>query len=167
MSQQCCVCVEKSKSQKKKMLQFILLACCTFLVNSGHAPDVSPQLPDGWCNIKYGTPTRSTGECICKKACKGNGCRREQGIIWYEYNKCPSCECIPLNDDTLKLSPIEIVKPTPVPVFQEDSAEIQDEFHLQDWIEDNSRNIFAIIVSLFVFSLAIVAIFSIQSTGNK
>jgi len=61
---------------------------------SGFAPDVAPDLPEGWCNLVYGTPTRTTGECICKQECEGKGCHRQQGFIFYSYSECPTCQCV-------------------------------------------------------------------------
>ena len=63
---------------------------------AGAAPaaDASKDFPAGWCDTNHGTPTRTTGECMCKTACEGSGCRREQGFIWYSYASCPSCKCV-------------------------------------------------------------------------
>ena len=63
---------------------------------AGAAPaaDASKDFPAGWCDTQHGTPTRTTGECMCKTACEGSGCRREQGFIWYSYASCPSCKCV-------------------------------------------------------------------------
>ena len=57
---------------------------------AGAAPaaDASKDFPAGWCDTQHGTPTRTTGECMCKTACEGSGCRREQGGIWYSYASC-------------------------------------------------------------------------------
>ena len=84
------------------MNNFLLLStvCVLFLlfplvlVSASRAPDVAPLLPEGWCNLKYGTPTRTTGECICKRECKGRKCVRSQGFIFYAYKDCPDCECV-------------------------------------------------------------------------
>ena len=69
-----------------------LVACAS----AGMAPsdDKSKDYPAGWCDTRYGTPTRTTGECMCKTACEGSGCRREQGFIWYSYASCPTCKCV-------------------------------------------------------------------------
>lgn len=55
--------------------------------------DVSSNYPQGWCNA-LGSPTRTTGECICKQDCYGPACQREQGLSFYSYTKCPTCSCI-------------------------------------------------------------------------
>ena len=67
---------------------------------AGAAPaaDASKDFPAGWCDTQHGTPTRTTGECMCKTACEGSGCRREQGFIWYSYASCPSCKCVAGSD---------------------------------------------------------------------
>ena len=67
---------------------------------AGAAPaaDASKDFPAGWCDAAHGTPTRTTGECMCKTACEGSGCRREQGFIWYSYASCPSCKCVAGSD---------------------------------------------------------------------
>lgn len=61
---------------------------------AGHAPDQTPDYPDGWCDLRYGTPTRTTGECMCKYRCEGGDCESSQGFIWYSYSRCPSCRCV-------------------------------------------------------------------------
>ncbi len=51
----------------------------------------------GWCDLRYGTPTQTTGECICKPSsiCQGPRCEQAQGFIWYAYTQCPTCQCVP------------------------------------------------------------------------
>ena len=53
---------------------------------------MAPDLPDGWC--VGGTPTATTGECMCRSTCEGPRCRNEQGFVWYAYKECPSCKCV-------------------------------------------------------------------------
>jgi len=62
------------------------------LVGASRAPDQAPDLPAGWC--KGGTPTRTTGECMCPQECRGSHCKREQGFVWYSGADCPTCECV-------------------------------------------------------------------------
>lgn len=52
------------------------------------------EIPVAWCNNRYGMRTRTTGECICKQDCVGPACRREQGMVFFSFKECPSCECI-------------------------------------------------------------------------
>ena len=63
--------------------------------SSAHVPttDISSNYPQGWCNA-LGSPTRTTGECICKQDCYGPVCQREQGLSFYSYTKCPTCSCV-------------------------------------------------------------------------
>lgn len=79
------------------------------------APDKAPDLPEGWCDKRYGTPTATTGECMCKHECEGRGCERAQGFIWYAYAKCPSCECVPAAGAAADLPPAEKPKPPSPP----------------------------------------------------
>lgn len=58
------------------------------------APSTPPELPEGWCDPQWGTPTRTTGECMCRSRCEGSGCESAQGFIWYAYARCPTCKCV-------------------------------------------------------------------------
>ena len=53
------------------------------------APDVAdPSIPDkaSWCgDATLGTPTRTTGECICKYLCAGPACVNSQGFKFYGW----------------------------------------------------------------------------------
>ncbi len=82
----------------------LVLSVCIFIVTifqNGYAlraPDVAPELPEGWCDARYGSATKTTGECICLTAeCEGRGCEKEQGFVWYSYSKCPACRCVAKN----------------------------------------------------------------------
>eukprot|EP01041_Mallomonas_annulata_P009127 gene9127-18907_t len=142
------------------------------VIFGSRAPEIPPDLPEGWCDLKYGTPTRSTGECICKYECDGRGCQRSQGFIFYAYNSCPTCKCIskPIgtNTSTKKTIPDEISqqnelsnkqpKPQKLETNIKDKFYIEhkeEEFHLIYWLEDNGRFIFAAVVGLFVVIIAI------------
>ena len=62
-----------------------------------HAPATPPVIArKGWCI--EGTPTRTTGECMCrwssKEACSGPGCQYQYGLSWYHHT-CESCLCLP------------------------------------------------------------------------
>lgn len=64
------------------------------------APDVQdPNIPDAsvWCGDKQlGTPTKTTGECICKYLCEGR-CTRSQGFNFYDWKDGVSgaAKCLP------------------------------------------------------------------------
>jgi hypothetical protein len=61
------------------------------------APDQPPVISRAnWC--VHGTPTRTTGECMCKwsnkDACAGPGCQYEYGLSWHHFS-CEDCACQP------------------------------------------------------------------------
>ena len=64
---------------------------------NGRAPDEPPVIDrENWC--EFGTPTRTTGECMCrwsdKNACQGSQCQFEYGLSWHHYT-CVDCACQP------------------------------------------------------------------------
>ena len=164
-----------------------------FSIEGSRAPDLSPDLPSGWCNLKYGTPTKSTGECICKEKCQGSGCHFEHGLHWYQYKACPTCQCISKNIETTSItkpppdsssstppstSSSSSSNPSKTPINkvqevkqtnqqtieqsndnQEDHQEEEQQQTFLDILEENSRLIFAGIITLIVFSLVISALF--------
>ncbi len=147
----------------------IFLFYSFILLSFGHrAPDTPPDLPEGWCDPRYGTPTRSTGECICKQKCVGKGCRHEQGIIWYEYAVCPTCKCIieNINNNDKKKSVIEPVheKITPnndILREEENQNEENSELTISEYLEENSKYIFAGVVTLIVFGFAVIVLLGV------
>ena len=138
------------------------------------APDVAPDLPDGWC--VGGTPTATTGECMCRSTCEGPRCRNEQGFVWYAYKECPSCKCVaaappaaeaagraaapaapaqprggddePPEDDEGYV-PYE-GKHDPFGFEGEDAPELSTLEAAIEWIDENSRAIFAGVAALGV-----------------
>ncbi len=69
-----------------------MVVMCLQICFSNMAPEAPPtHLPEGWC--VGGTPTRTTGECVCLNACEGKGCVHA-GIIFYKYDDCPTCKCV-------------------------------------------------------------------------
>jgi hypothetical protein len=60
-----------------------------------HLSQAAADIPVTWCSNRYGMRTRTTGECICKQGCAGPACHREQGLVFFSYKDCPSCECTP------------------------------------------------------------------------
>jgi hypothetical protein len=137
------------------------------IISSHRAPEKSPDLPDGWCDTRYGTPTRSTGECICKQKCIGKGCRHEQGIIWYEYRTCPKCQCILDTNikqkSSVKEEPVhEKIESIPQSdVLKEDTEIEENELTISEYLEENSKYIFAGVVTLIVFGFAIIVLLGV------
>lgn len=71
----------------KKISVFLILVLPTIVWSSSSHDIDSTNFPVDWCDTRYGSPTRSTGECMCRKNCVGPRCRREQGFIWYKLIK--------------------------------------------------------------------------------
>ena len=135
------------------------------------APDVAPDLPDGWC--VGGTPTATTGECMCRSTCEGPRCRNEQGFVWYAYKECPSCKCVAAapkapeagggaaapaapakrgaddepSDDEEGYVPYE-GQHDPFGFEGEDGPELSPLEAALEWIDENSRAIFAGVAAL-------------------
>jgi hypothetical protein len=146
-------------------MQFVLFLV-PFTVLASRAPDIAPDLPDGWCrDLNYGTPTRSTGECICKYGCSGNGCRREHGLNWYEYRSCPTCKCVAGEKSYLPQNNQVLDDTAPPEISNEEEGMKDEESTLFDLIEENSRYVFAGVVTLVVFALAFVIIFGLGRTA--
>mmetsp|Transcript_18838 Transcript_18838/g.24459 ORF Transcript_18838/g.24459 Transcript_18838/m.24459 type:complete len:82 (-) Transcript_18838:41-286(-) len=60
------------------------------------APDKA-DYPPGFCPSETGTPTATTGECMCnwqdRRGCEGSKCMYQYGLAWYHYS-CADCKCI-------------------------------------------------------------------------
>jgi hypothetical protein len=76
-----------------KLLWSLTLVLLVSKAFSGSVSVSTASYPAGWCDLLQGTPTRTTGECICKRDCIGSGCQRAQGFIWFAYETCPTCKC--------------------------------------------------------------------------
>jgi hypothetical protein len=139
------------------ILRFVWCAIISKVVNCSQASsiDLSAIYPSDWCDKQYGTPTRTTGECICKATCEGNGCILQQGLSFYSYSKCPECKCLPpvekqRNDysfQSKKVNNPTITKQQNVNDNKEDDED--SDFRFSEWLEDNGRLIFAICASIF------------------
>ena len=70
------------------MRRLVLLALFSEAA-AGRAPDkADAAIPSRelWCaDPALGTPTRTTGECICKYACVGPRCVNQQGFMFYSW----------------------------------------------------------------------------------
>lgn len=151
----------------------IALFFVTNTVSAFRAPEEAPDLPEGWCNLAFGSPTRTTGECICKFECEGKGCKRDQGYIWYAYESCPTCQCVAPKTTGEKVDEPKVKAPparkihTPQPPPPGDFGSEEDPFILSEWLEDNANNIFAAVVTIFILLFTIPLIFFMVSPkGN-
>mmetsp|Transcript_31262 Transcript_31262/g.30114 ORF Transcript_31262/g.30114 Transcript_31262/m.30114 type:complete len:88 (-) Transcript_31262:188-451(-) len=82
-----------------KVGSFLCLMLCLYnSVDAGKAPNLSPELPDGFCPKSTGDITATTGECMCswqaKEGCQGSGCEYAYGLSWYHHS-CKDCRCMP------------------------------------------------------------------------
>lgn len=68
---------------------FLVLLTLIVVISASRAPEVqSPEIPETkhWCpDPRLGSPTRTTGECICKFDCEGPKCIRSQGYRFYDW----------------------------------------------------------------------------------
>jgi hypothetical protein len=162
----------------------IVFLVCIFLfstlVYSSRAPDEAPDLPEGWCDKKFGTPTRTTAECICKRACEGRGCQNTQGLIFYSYLTCPTCKCVESstanaaerkdsssqparehdNEDEKGSYIIKNKKKGDAINYAEDgsAAGVEEEFNLHHWLEDHARFVFAAFITIAVIIMIVLLI---------
>lgn len=145
------------------LLIFLLLVLLT-VCNAHRAPDVAPDLPEGWCPPPYGKGTKTTGECICLSGgCEGPKCINDSGFHYFDYVKCPTCRCIKkeAKDKTFKPA---VVKANSDKVDNKvgASSDSNDDSHQDDsmlaWLYDNASVIFIVIVAIFMFLLACVFI---------
>lgn len=163
-----------------RVISFIFLLVTLFsFTQASRAPDTAPDYPVGWCNLEFGSPTRTTGECICKFECEGKGCKRDQGYIWYAYESCPSCQCVARaqtdgNRNTEEVLPTQPKAPSPkappspkaqFTKTEEQQPHIDEEpFVLSEWLEDNGTNIFALVVTLFFLLFLLPLLYLMVST---
>ena len=131
-------------------------------------------LPDGWCDKRYGSPTRTTGECICKYACEGFGCQSSQGFIWYAYSSCPQCKCTEKGTNDAKSGRKEPILPAarhsshliePEDTLRDEKEEIST---IWDYLEDNLNVIVAVFASLVMLFIVIIMItFQMSKTEEQ
>ena len=126
---------------------------------AGAAPaaDASKDFPAGWCDTNHGTPTRTTGECMCKTACEGSGCRREQGFIWYSYASCPSCKCVGGTDaGAAEPEEEEDEPPPPDPVIDDDEPSMGERIY--DLVDDHGEKVLALLFVCVVLAFVVPAV---------
>ena len=126
---------------------------------AGAAPaaDASKDFPAGWCDTQHGTPTRTTGECMCKTACEGSGCRREQGFIWYSYASCPSCRCVGGTDAGAAEVEEEDDEPPPPPDPVPDDEPSMGE-RIYELVDDHGEKVLALLFVALVLAFVVPAV---------
>lgn len=157
----------------------LLLALLLFGLVGGAAGHGGASAPksDGqdksWCRGS-GSPTRTTGECICRQACAGPGCKREQGLSWYTQS-CATCKCVARNDPAVakQKAPSKVSDPQQQqqqqyePESAEKSGKREERAEpaelssdpillLQEFVEDNSGLVFAALALLSVVAAGLV-----------
>lgn len=159
-------------------LAFLALFNVTIVSGSRAFVDIS-NYPEDWCRGVGSRPTRSTGECIClNRGCLGSRCRREMEFVYYVYSECPQCECASSSDnkDTeyktnndngngyvkTPLSKNTNAKKRYSTIINNNNYDNDNTNYDNDeketileFIEDNSRIIFATVVVLLLFLLVI------------
>lgn len=126
---------------------------------AGAAPaaDASKDFPAGWCDTNHGTPTRTTGECMCKTACEGSGCRREQGFIWYSYASCPSCKCVAGSDAAAAAEPDEEDdEPPPPDPVPDDEPSLGERIY--ELVDDHGEKVLALLFVALVLAFVVPAV---------
>ena len=125
---------------------------------AGAAPaaDASKDFPAGWCDTQHGTPTRTTGECMCKTACEGSGCRREQGFIWYSYASCPSCKCVAGTDEGAAVEEEDEDEPPPPDPVPDDEPSLGERIY--ELVDDHGEKVLALLFVALVLAFVVPAV---------
>lgn len=147
--------------------------------NAASDTDISATFPENWCDTRYGTPTRTTGECICKSLCNGPDCINQHGLSFYAYTNCLTCTCSKPSKSEHAVLVREIV-----PESQETHEEEEENFAVRstrqksgradydnmensegdlfsyaDWYEDNGRTVFAVCITCLLLSFFVMLLF--------
>ena len=159
----------------RALFAVLTLSAC----HAGTAPsdDKSKHYPEGWCDTQYGTPTRTTGECMCKFECEGGGCERQQGFIWYSYAKCKTCKCVaakaapagggddePDGGDDDYDDGEEGYVPYEEPVVEEVLSFGEKVF---EFVDENGNAIFAVVFTLVLLCIMVPALVLTTASGHK
>lgn len=157
-----------------------LLFIVTFLQLAYFANSINEQSTN--CPSKYARETTSTNECICmSRNCEGPKCQSGQGFVWYNFLDCPTCQCIAPDKEKMKLAAAkrEAAKQREkemgkIPVEDLPKFDYSDDKEtpatIFEWLEDNSRVLFAIIVSLIaliIFGFIILANLTTKATATS
>ena len=159
-------------------IMLLQLLCCLLFIqsvysNAASETDISSSFPENWCDTRYGTATRTTGECICKSLCDGPACVNQHGLSFYAYKNCPTCTCEKPKPDTIlvKQAPNECLladeeeEMMAIRSVRQKSGRAEYEGDTEadstwaDWIEDNGRTVFAICMSCALLSFFIMLLF--------
>lgn len=148
------------------ILRFIWCAIISKVAYCSQASsiDLSATFPSDWCDKQFGTPTRTTGECICKGTYQGSGCILQQGLSFYSYSKCPTCKCQPpvekqRIDDSFQPEKVDSPSRPKQQTFNIKQEVSDDDVTFSEWLEDNGRLIFAICASILVLFLVFLLLF--------
>lgn len=141
----------------------VMLALCAARAGAGAAPeaDAAADFPAGWCDERHGTPTRTTGECMCKGACAGAGCRREQGFVWYAYESCPTCACVAGSDAGAADSAgpdddaVEAEEPAPDPARDD---ELTFGGRVFEFVDDHGEKVLGVLFTLVLLAFLVPAV---------
>ena len=138
-------------------------AAMCVVAGANRAPEVAPELPEGWC--AFGTPTRTTGECMCQESrCLGEGCVFEGGLHWYTL-ACAACSCERPRE---RPRPAPAAVPPREPVLRARSAPVvDDDLSLGDRVfeyADEHGHMFLAVLFICVLAVALMPALATTAT---
>ena len=163
------------------MARLFLAALVVASASAGMAPeaDKAANYPAGWCDKRFGSPTRTTGECMCKYECEGSGCQRGQGFIWYAYATCKHCKCVAKReeDDAPSSSSSEDdygdddpyggeeYVPYEEPVVDDEEPSLGE--RLFEFVDENGDKLFAGLFTIVLMCILVPALILTTASGHK